>query len=504
MAELIQNIRQAWARTALVQRVVLVGILALCLGAVALLVNWARRPSLGLLYSQVAPEEAAKIVERITEQGLPYELRNGGTAIYVPQDQVYSLRLSLAGEGLPAGEQGGYRILDDEKIGASPFSQQVNYLRAIEGELAKTIQLIDGVSAARVKIVRPQNSLFADQQGQASASVMLQLRPGRRLGAGAVAAIVHLLAGGVEGLSSEKVVVVDSRGNLLSGESEDTLARKAGTFLDYKSQVEQYLAAKAEDMLAAALGPGRASVRVDATIETASSEQTVETYDPKPVVAREDIVSKSAATVTAAGEGQESPGNNEKESTTTTEYVTGKTTRRLMEMPGKVSGLSVAALVDLSAAPQQGAKLTLQDAEQIIRGAIGLGEDSRLTVKEAAFYQPPAPEALPQEGWLTKDFLLDIAQRVSLGVLVIGALLALKMMGGARGKTAAEAAALTAAGAGAPALASNGSAGRMLPAGLDGSDPERLRAHISQALQENPEEVRRLFMSWAKSEKEGS
>jgi len=502
VAELIQNIKTAWARTAPVQRVVLVGVLLLCVGAVVVLVNWARKPTFALLYSQLAPEDAAKVVERVKEQKLAYEVRNGGTAVYVPQDQVYALRLSLAGQGLPGGEQGGYRILDDEKIGASPFSQQVNYLRAIEGELAKTIQLIDGVAAARVKIVLPANSLFADQQGQASASVMLQLRSGRRLGPGAVGAIVHLLAGGVEGLTPQKVVVVDSAGNLLSGEGDDTLARKAGTFLDYKTQVEQYLSGKAEDMLAAALGPGRASVRVDATIETAALEQTVETYDPKPVVSREETVSKSTASVAPAG-GTESPGNSEKESTTTSEYLTGRTTKRQTEMPGKVSGLSVAALVDLGAVPQGGTRLTIADAEQIIRGAIGLGEKDRVTVKEATFYQPPAPEPVAAEGWLTKDFTLEIIQRASLGVLVIGALLAMRMLGGKAKTAGQELAALAPAGAGAmAALAADGSLGRLLPGSAEGGDPDRLRAHISQALQENPEEVRRLFMTWAQSEKE--
>ncbi len=117
----------------LIQRVLLLGVLLGCIGAVALLVGWARKPDMSLLYSGLTPEEAAKIVEKINEEDIPHELADGGTTIKVPVDKVYSLRLMMASHGLPAGGEGGYQILDKEKIGASPFTQRVNYVRAIEG-----------------------------------------------------------------------------------------------------------------------------------------------------------------------------------------------------------------------------------------------------------------------------------------------------------------------------------------------------------------------------------
>ena len=168
MVQQIQNFQQVWQRMGLIQRVLLLGVLLGCIGAVALLVGWARKPDMSLLYSGLTPEEASKIVEKINEEDIPHELADGGTTIKVPVDKVYSLRLMMASHGLPAGGEGGYQILDKEKIGASPFTQRVNYVRAIEGELVKTVNLLDGVIGARVHIVRPEASLFAGQKKNAS------------------------------------------------------------------------------------------------------------------------------------------------------------------------------------------------------------------------------------------------------------------------------------------------------------------------------------------------
>jgi len=258
----ITNLREVWQRTGLMQRLVLVMILIVSGGAVALLVGWARTPNLALLYSGLAPEEASRIVEKVRDGGTAYEIRGGGTSIYVPEEKVYALRLELAGQGLPAGDQRGYRILDDEKLGTSPFPQRLNYRRALEGEVAKSIQILEGITSARVHVVRPENSLFGGPEKSSSATVVLKLRPGWRLSPGNVAAIIHLVAGSVESLQPKDVVVVDSAGNLLSGAAQDALARGIGTFLDFKTQHEEYLARKVEDMLTAVLGPNKATVRV--------------------------------------------------------------------------------------------------------------------------------------------------------------------------------------------------------------------------------------------------
>ena len=318
MPNSFQTAVDIWQRMGFLQRILLISVLLACGGAAALLLGWARQPDMALLYTGLDPEDAAQIVEKIRDADTTYELRNGGTAVYVPSDKVYTLRLELAGEGLPSGGREGYGLLDNEKIGTSPFSQRINYARAIEGELAKTISLFDAVAAARVHIVRPDSKLFQGTNQGASATVALRLRPGRKLTQQNVAAVVHLVAGSVDSLSHESVVVVDSRGNLLSSGTDDDFATGAGNVLDYKSQVEQYLARKAEDMLTLVLGPGRATVKVDATIATKTISETVEQYSPdEKVPTKEELMTKSSS---GGSQPAEAPAaKTEKEETNTTQ-----------------------------------------------------------------------------------------------------------------------------------------------------------------------------------------
>jgi len=487
-----------------VQRIVLVGILLACVGASVFLVGWARKSEMTLLYAGLSPEEASRIVDKVREGGSQYELKEDGTAIYVPVDKAPSLRLTMASAGLPKGSNEGYRILDEEKIGVNPFMQKINYTRAVEGELAKTVGLLDGVVAARVHIAKSEEAIFNSHEKDTSATVMLRLKPGWRLSGANVAAIIHLVSGSVEGLSPQKVVVVDAQGNLLSGQGDSELASKAGSLIEYKRRVEEYYSHKAEDMLCATLGPGRASVRVDATIDNTQMEQVVEKLTSEgKIVAKE--VNK---TVSSPGAG----GNGSKEDESTTEYLNPPMTKESKTiLAGSVKSLTVAAFVDLSAPPAsaaaptpaggatpaptpEAAKMTLKQAEDVIRGAIGLKKEDQLTVVDTPFYKAPVADTKADDDKQSnRDFYLEIARRSSLGLLVVGALAAMKILAGSRKKG------LPAGGA-VPALEGQSARGA-LPSG-EGEDPELLRSRITRALQENPEEVKRLFLSWVESEKE--
>jgi len=515
----MSNIREIWVRMGLVQRVLLAAILAACVGATALLVGWARTGAMALLYADLAPEEASRIVEKIRESGTALELRAGGTAVYVPTDKVYSLRLDLAGQGMPAGDQRGYRLLDDEKIGTSPFTQRLNYRRALEGEIAKSIQVLEGVQAARVHIVRPENSLFGGQQMPSSATVVLRLKPGWRMSPRNISAVLHMVAGSVEGLKPEGVVVVDGSGNLLSSNSSDGLARGVETFIDFKTQHEEYLAHKVEDMLALVLGPNRASVRVSCTIDNSSATTTTETFDPQAKVPlKEENKTKSASGAAASAEAAASPpGGTTKEETTMTDYIVGRTVKQETIVPGKITSISVAAFVDLSApaAPPPAAEgaaktpppaattLKVADVETVIRSALGLKETDTIKVVDTPFRAAAAPEAAATEeaAGEGRAFYLDMAQNLSLGVLVIGALVALKLVSGSKKRAGGPKAALAAGG---------GAAGALPPSSLAGSldsstiDPALLRSRITAALQENPEEVKRLFLAWAEGNQGGA
>jgi flagellar M-ring protein FliF len=501
------NLLELWNRTGLVQRVVLLALVLGGVGAAAMLVGWARTPSMALLYSGLAPETAGRVVEKVQEAGVPYELKSGGSAVFVPQDKVYSLRLELAADGLPGGDQAGYRILDEEKIGASPFLQRLNYRRALEGEIARSIQLLEGVGGARVHVVRPESSLFGGADQAATATVVLKLRPGWRLAGTHVAAIVHMVAGSVEGLQPKDVVVVDSAGTLLSSGSEDEFARTVGTFLDAKSRHEEYLAQKVEAMLTQVLGPGRATVRVSCLIDNNSTTQTVETYSPDGKVATKEEIT-SSSTTGAPAEAAAAGSALTKEETTSTDYLVGRTVKQEVVVPGKVSSVSVAAMVDLTppaapAAPADGAAaappapaaptVKSADIEELIRSALGLTEKDTVKVVETPFARAlPATQddaaATEADG---RAFYLDVAKHASLGILVLGALAALKIFGGPRKHAAAA--------GGAGSLAGGPGMAGALPAGS--GSPDELRSRMSAALMENPEEVKRLFLAWVANEK---
>jgi len=496
VAEIFQDIGDVWRRAGLVRRVMVVMILLGCIAAAALLVNWMRKPEMALLYANIPAREAAKVVEKLRDADLPYELKNGGTTIYIPAGQVYSMRLKMASEGLPTDDQPGYSILDNESFGASPFKQRVNYQRAIEGELAKSIEIINGVISARVHIAQPNGTLFARKKKNSSATVVLKLKTGKRLTGTNIDAIVHLVAGGVEGLGPDDVVVVDSTGALLSGATGDDLTTKAGTFLAYKTQVEQYLSKKAEDMLSSVLGPNKVSVRVAATIKTDSVTSTKETYDPTgKVVTREQLSSSSssAGDAKAAASGN---GTTTKEETTSTDYLVGKTVEATSQLPGQIESLSVAAFVDLSPPADQSGKeggkatptLTIKDVEDILRDALGLTQQDQLKVVSASFNTPAPPADKPvDEGLFSYDKILQILRNASLGLLVIGALLVLKIMGGKKSKKDDPGLSLETSGA---------DGDHLLTASSPQIDPELVRNRITRALQENPDQVKRLFLSW--------
>jgi flagellar M-ring protein FliF len=493
MASISKNLGDVWQRTSLMQRVVLLGILLGGLAAGWFVVDWARRPSLAMLYSRLSPQEASRIVEKLRDAGVAYELKEGGTTIYADEGKIYALRLNMASEGLPAGEQAGYRILDDEKIGASPFTQHVNYIRAVEGELAKSIQVIDGVISARVHVAKPEGSLFIAAKKQASATVVLRVKADRRLSGANVAAIVHLLSGSVEGLSPEKVVVVDAQGSLLSG-NESELGKGVDNILEYKARVEQYLAQKVEVMLSKVLGAQKVSVEVDAVLETSRLSSTKETYDPT-----NKVISKEK-TRSSSGGAASGPSGGGKEEEIESTYMVSKTVDEKTDLPGNIKSISVAAFVDLSAPAKAGAagaaptQLAVKDIEDMIRSAVGLRPQDTMKVVnvpfQAAAVQPA--EAAQPEGFFNKDFLLEIAKRASLGILVIGVLLMLRIFSRPRVKS----------GAATPALAGAAGSGNLLPGDRGEVDPDRLRVHITRALRENPDEVKRLFLAWVDSEKE--
>ncbi|MCZ3381251.1 flagellar basal-body MS-ring/collar protein FliF [Kosakonia sp. SOY2] len=252
---------------------------AAAVAIVVAMVLWAKSPDYRTLYSNLSDQDGGAIVTQLTQMNVPYRFADGSGAIEVPADKVQELRLKLAQQGLPKGGAVGFELLDQEKFGISQFSEQVNYQRALEGELARTIEALGPVKGARVHLAMPKPSLFVREQKAPSASVTVNLQPGRALDDGQISAVVHLVSSAVAGLPPGNVTVVDQGGRLL------TQSGVAGRDLNdaqlkYTADVEGRIQRRIEAILGPIVGNGNVHAQVTAKLDFANKEQTEEQYTP--------------------------------------------------------------------------------------------------------------------------------------------------------------------------------------------------------------------------------
>ncbi|WP_435926927.1 flagellar basal-body MS-ring/collar protein FliF [Dryocola sp. BD613] len=252
---------------------------AAAIAVIVALTLWAKQPDYKVLYSNLADQDGGAIVTQLTQMNIPYRYSDNGSAIEVPADKVYDLRLRLAQQGLPKGGAVGFELLDKEKFGISQFSEQVNYQRALEGELARTIETLGPVKSARVHLAMPKPSLFVREQKSPSASVTLNLQPGRAIDEGQVSAVVHMVSSAVAGLPPGNVTLVDQGGHLLT--QSNTAGRDLNDAqLKYSADVESRYQRRIESILGPIVGNGNVHAQVTAQIDFANKEQTEEQYHP--------------------------------------------------------------------------------------------------------------------------------------------------------------------------------------------------------------------------------
>lgn len=377
MKNFTQSLLQLWKQLGLNQRVSLIVAALAVAGGLVGVVLWSQRPDYQLLYARMGEKDAAAVISHLQAQNIPHQITAGGTAVQVPASMVHKLRMELAGKGLPSGDGVGFEIFDKGQFGLSDFVQRTNYLRAVQGELARTIMQLQGVRAARVMIVQPENRLLLTEQGvKATASVFVDVGGGR-LEVDQVNAIRHLVANAVQGLGPDQVAVVDNRGRTLSEElKQDPTLGSASSQMRYRQQVEDYLSKKVETMLAAVIGPGNAVVRVSAEIETEATTQVSEKYDPDGQVVRsqtstEDTTnsseSRSGGTPgMAANTPEKNAGDNARPVTVSdqsrknrqTTYEINRVTTNTTRSPGTVKNVTAAVFVAprlVAAAPAVGA-----------------------------------------------------------------------------------------------------------------------------------------------------
>jgi flagellar M-ring protein FliF len=438
-----------WQQLGLNQRVSLIVASVAVLGGLVAVVLWSRRPDMQLLYARLGEKDAAAVIGYLQGQNIPHEVGAGGTSVSVPADQVYKLRMDLAGKGLPSGEGVGFEIFDKGQFGLSDFVQRTNYLRAVQGELSRTIAQLAGVRAARVMIVQPENRLLLTEQGvKATASVFVDMGGGR-LETDQVNAIRHLVANSVQGLLPDEVAVIDNRGHVLSEElKQDPTLGTASSQMRYKQQVEDYLSKKVESMLGTVIGPGNAVVRVSADIDTDATALQSEKFDPEGQVVRSQVITEdttnsaesrsSASAVGVSANVPEKAGGAEqpaaspvsttegKRTNRTTTYEINRVTTNTTRAPGSIKNVTASVLIAPRMIPppagsppgtapteQKRTPDELTALRQVVINALGLkpapgqGLESIVALQEMTFAVEPITEqvqALQKEnrmqGWI--------------------------------------------------------------------------------------------------------
>lgn len=345
------------------RRIAIVMVLAAALAGLIAVGLWTQQPEMQILFANLAPDDAGGIVEKLKELKIPYEVGAGGASILVPGAQVYDLRLQLAAQGLPHGSGIGYEIFDRTNIGQSEFVQKLNYRRAQQGELARTIAQMPEVQRARVHLAVPERRLFATSQERPRAAVVLSLKRENGLTKTQVQGIVHLVANSVEGLKAEDVTVVDGHGRLLSESSGEGVAHLSSTQLEYQRNLEKDVETRITSMLERMVGGNKAVVRVSSVLDFRQIEHTEEKYDPNGQVVRSEQKNQErangvngisggvpgVASNVPEGESPEPPQTSTQNSQTkneTVNYEISRTVSRIIEPVGTIKKMSVAVLVD--------------------------------------------------------------------------------------------------------------------------------------------------------------
>lgn len=524
--QFVDQFRQVWAGTNTAQRALLVVAVAAVLLGLGAVIFFTGAGDRVVLYAGLSEQDAAAVVAELRDRGIPYSLNETGNTIRVPRSEVAETRLLLAGAGLPHGGGPGFELFDRTEFGVTDFAQKVNFKRATEGELERTINRMQEVAYARVQLVMPEERVFGRDQSEPKASVFLALEPGRTLNRNQVRAVQHLVASAVERLSADNVTITDQHAQMLAAPTDSTsTAALSATQLEVQRAVERSMQAKVQHILDRVVGPGRSAVAVTLALDFDRVERTEESYDPKSQVVRSEQVESekssetqpstqggvgvtanlpTASAVTATG----SSGSNSKSERIITNYEINKTVEHIVQSPGTIRSVSVSAVVDGTyTEPAGGGEKQYQprsDEEmerlrKLVAAAVGTSVPATVevlnvpldtTVQEAETLA--ADEARRMR---TRELIVTVARYVIIAVVALIAFAVLRSiltrMTPARpalrpGMTAEE---LQAAMAGRPGARFEAEVG-------EETDAERVAHRLQDLSREHPEEMAALVKSW--------
>lgn len=415
------------------------------------------QPQMALLFSDLTLEDSAQIVKELERRQVRFQLRNDGAQLFVPQEQVARVRLQLAETGMPRGGGVGYEIFDKgDALSSTSFVQNMNQLRALEGELARTIRGLERVQSARVHLVMPERALFSRERTEPSASIVLRVRGG--LEPQQIRAVRHLVASAVRGLSPQRISIVDESGRLLADGAGDAAGMTGSTIDERRAAQERHLREQVESIIASVVGPGRARVQVTADMDFNRVTQTSDDFDPERRVVRSTQTREEQSNSAEGRDGQVSVGNElpganqttgaapgqqqnasreaSRKSEETVNYEIARTQRTEVTEGGRIKRVSVAVLVDgIYARDAQGnvnyqprPPEELERLGALVRSAIGFdqrrGDQVEIVnLRFAAAPQLAAPEA-PKPWWMIYDFTKDdIRYAIELFVLLVVSLM---------------------------------------------------------------------------------
>lgn len=433
----------------------MVAVTAALIGFFGLVIMRVSAPQMTTLFTELSSEDSSGIIKDLERQGIPFELRNDGAVILVPKEKVTRLRMKLAEAGLPKGGGVGYEIFDkSDALGTTSFVQNINHLRALEGELARTIRGIDRIQAARVHLVLPERPLFARDAPEPSASIVLRVRGA--LDAQQVRAVRHIVASAVNGLKPQRVSIVDEAGQLLADGAAGDGANEAGSGDDRRVGFEKRMRNQIEAIVSSVVGTGRARVQLSADFDYNKITQTSDKYDPEGRVLRSSQ-SREESSATADGrEGQVSVANElpggqrpegaaardqSKKTEETNNYEISRTTKTEIIEAGRVNKISVAVLVDGSYGKNEKGETVYQERSKeqldriaaLVRSAIGFDQKrgDQIEVVNLRFADAPQPVTFSEPSGLASLFAFtkeDLKYAIELAVMLLLGLVVLFMV----------------------------------------------------------------------------
>ncbi len=429
------------------RKISLAAVTVISLALFAVIIIQAKQADYQLLYANLTEKDAGSVVSWLKGQKISYQLKNGGKNIWIAADKIYETRLDLAANSIPSGGGVGFEVFDKQSFALTDFVQKVNYTRALQGELARTVTSLAPVESTRVHLALPEKRLFKNQQKLTTASIIVTLVPGRTLDKDQVQGIIHLISGSVTGLSAENVTVISANGKILEGLDTDKDEQRISVdMLAFQQEVEHRLELRAQDLLDKTMGYGKAMVRITALLDFAKVEKTEEFFDgDDPVIRSQQVQDESSGSKSSGGipgvqsnlqgntQGQVSSGPASNKSSSIINYEISKTVSKIVNPVGTIKSISVSVLIADKIQPpaEENGELVvtprtekeIKSIETMVATALGLDKERGDNISVTSMpFMDNAEEELVAEG-MPQNLLYEYLPLLKIGLLSVGVLL---------------------------------------------------------------------------------